>query len=83
MKAEVIALFDEIDQHREFCVRFGFPFNEYNINTERSFIGRQYKKFKEGKRVPDQWKRDAKNFERKPFEKNDKRPHKPRYNKQQ
>ena len=36
MKSEVTQIFDELDKYREFCVQYGYPYDErhlYNNNT--------------------------------------------------
>lgn len=48
-------IFDDLDQYRDFCRSFGYPFNERDLYSQRSFIFRQYEKHKVGKPFKDNW----------------------------
>jgi len=34
MKPEVSAIFDELEKYREFCVEYGYPYDERHLNYE-------------------------------------------------
>lgn len=64
MKTAVTQIFDDLDQLKKFCVHFGYRFNEADLYNMRSYVYKAYLRFKEGKRVTNQWARDARNFRR-------------------
>lgn len=55
-------IFETLDQLRAFCVEFGYKYNEKDLNQPRSYVWRQFDKYRNGKRPNDQWLQDAKKF---------------------
>lgn len=58
MKDQLIKIFDDLDNYRNFCREYGFVFNEANLYRADSPYG-QYLRWKRGERVNDNWKRDS------------------------
>lgn len=54
MKPEVTRIFDELDQFKQFCVEYGFVFNEANLGNEYSPYG-DFKRWQNGKMPRDNW----------------------------
>lgn len=48
-------LFDDLDAYREFCVDFGFKFDEATLYDMRSYVYRQHTKQLQGKQPRDGW----------------------------
>jgi hypothetical protein len=60
MKDEVKKIFDDLDDYKRFCLVFGHPFSNgdlYNFDN-KTYV--EYHGFKGGKRVSNNWIRDAK-----------------------
>ena len=55
MKSDVLAIFDDLDQYRQFCVQFGRPYNERDLYNKSSGHYIDYLAFKEGKRIRNWW----------------------------
>jgi hypothetical protein len=55
----VTQLFDDLDMYREFCVDFGYPFDEATIYDMRNYAYRQFNKTLTGKYAKDQWAENA------------------------
>ena len=55
----VHAIFDDLDKYREFCVDYGYKFDEATLYDMRSFAYRQHQKQLSGKYPKDSWAEDA------------------------
>jgi hypothetical protein len=51
----VTQLFDDLDLYREFCVDFGYPFDEATMYDMRSYAFRQFSKAMANKHAKNQW----------------------------
>jgi len=60
MKQEVSKVFDDLDDFLRFCKTFGHPYNEADLYNSKSEVYQQYRMLKEGKRISNNWMRDAK-----------------------
>jgi len=60
MKQEVSKVFDDLDDFLRFCKTFGHPYNEADLYNSNSEVYTQYRMLKEGKRISNNWMRDAK-----------------------
>jgi hypothetical protein len=58
--AEVTKVFDDLDDYLRFCTTFGHPYNEADLYNDKSEIYQQYRMLKDGKRISNNWMRDAK-----------------------
>lgn len=54
MKPEVSKIFDDLNEYREFCVRYGYRFNEADLYNDRSIYG-DFMRTKKGKHPRDNW----------------------------
>lgn len=61
MKPEVVKIFDELDDYRQFCVDFGHIYNQADLGNERSPYA-DFQRHKKGKSVKDNWIMAAKQF---------------------
>lgn len=55
MKPEVTTLFDDLDNYRQFCVDYGYVYDERHLYNERTPYG-EFLKFKKGREPWDQWR---------------------------
>ena len=53
-------IFDDLEKYREFCVDYGYTFDEATLYDMRSYIYRQHNKQLSGKQPKDMWVEDAK-----------------------
>jgi hypothetical protein len=63
MKPEVTRIFDELDRYRQFCVEYGYPFNEAHLGNDHSPYS-EFMRFQQGKNPRDNWSWSAKQFRR-------------------
>jgi hypothetical protein len=54
MKPEVVRIFDELERYREFCVDYGYPFNEAHLGNDYSPY-HDFQKFQQGRHPRDNW----------------------------
>lgn len=52
-------LFEDLDKFKEFCVNFGYKYDESELYDMRSYACRQFNKFITGKVPKDQWQENA------------------------
>ena len=57
-------LFDELDKLREFCVDYGYRFNEADLHNFKSYAWQQYSKFAQGKNAKNMWAEDGRRLGR-------------------
>lgn len=67
MKDDVKTIFEDLDDYKRFCTVFGHPYNEADLYRSESPAYAEYAAFKEGKRVSNNWIRDAKIYGRNIF----------------
>jgi len=48
-------IFDDLDKYREFCVDYGYKFDEATMYDMRSYVYRQHSKQLAGKYAKDGW----------------------------
>jgi hypothetical protein len=51
-------IFNDLDRYRNFCVEFGYRFNEADLYNIRSWNYRQFQRMLEGYRPRNQWEID-------------------------
>ena len=49
---------DDLDQYREFCVDYGYKFNEADLYNFRSYAFQQFNKHSQGKPAKNMWDED-------------------------
>lgn len=59
MKNEVSKIFDDLDAYKEFCVDYGYVFNEKHLYDKKSPWGEMQKAMTSGRTVRNNWKSDA------------------------
>ena len=52
---KVAQIFEDLEQYREFCVDFGYKFDEATLYDMRNFVYRQHNKNLAGKPAKDNW----------------------------
>ncbi len=52
---KVHQIFDDLDKYRDFCVEYGFKFDEATLYDMRNYVYRQHTKQLTGKPVKDNW----------------------------
>jgi hypothetical protein len=57
-----LAIVEELDRFREFCVDYGYRFNEADVYNFKSYAWQQYNKFTQGKNAKNMWEEDARRF---------------------
>ena len=57
-----LAILDDLDLFREFCVDFGYRFNEADLYNFKSYAWQQYNKFSQGKNAKNMWDEDSRRF---------------------
>jgi len=67
MKDDVKKIFEDLDDYKRFCTVFGHPYNEADLYNNKSPAYNEYAAFKGGKRISNNWIRDAKVFGRNIF----------------
>jgi hypothetical protein len=54
MKPEVTKIYDDLDSYREFCVTYGYVFNEAHLYNSKTPWG-EFERVKAGKHPKDNW----------------------------
>lgn len=57
---KVTQIFDDLEKYREFCVDYGYKFDEATLYDMRHYAWQQYQKFVGHKNFKDGWAEDAK-----------------------
>ena len=65
MKPEVRNIFDELDAYREFCVEYGYVFNEAHLYNEKTPYG-EFVRAKNGKIPRNNWTNPKPEWYKKP-----------------
>lgn len=60
MTHETKKVFDDLDDYLRFCKVFGHPYNPADLYNAVSEHWQTYRNLKEGKRISNNWMRDAK-----------------------
>ena len=50
---------NDLELYLEFCVDFGYKYDESELYSQRSYVYRQYTKYATGKWAKDQWQENA------------------------
>ena len=57
-----IAVQDDLAKFLEFCVEYGYRFNEGDLYNFKSYAWQQYNKFVQGKNAKNMWVEDSRRF---------------------
>lgn len=52
-------VFQDLETFRQFCVDYGYSFNEKDLYNRKSFAYNNYERYQLGKSFTDQWAEDA------------------------
>jgi hypothetical protein len=52
---KVRQIFDDLEKYLDFCVEYGYKFDEADLYNQRSYVFRQYLKAATGKIAKNQW----------------------------
>ena len=52
-------IFEDLEKLRDFCVDYGYRFNEADLHNFKSYAWQQYSKYSQGKNAKDMWVEDA------------------------
>jgi hypothetical protein len=62
--AKALSVGDDLNKFLEFCVEYGYSFNENNVYNFKSYAWQQYNKFVQGKKAKNMWEEDARRLGR-------------------
>lgn len=65
---KVQQIFSDLEKYKEFCVDYGYKFDEATLYDMRHYAYQQYTKYIGHKNYKDQWAEDAKKMEAITFE---------------
>ena len=57
-----LAIMEDLDSFREFCVDYGYRYNEADLYNFKAYAWQQYNKFTQGKNAKNMWEEDARRF---------------------
>ena len=56
---KVKAIFDDLEQYRDFCREYGYRFNEGDLYNWKAYAYQQFNKYLQGKNAKDMWSIDS------------------------
>lgn len=56
-------IFDDLEKFKNFCVDYGYKFDEAYLYNMRNYAYQQYSKFTSRKNFKNQWSEDARRFD--------------------
>jgi hypothetical protein len=59
----VAQIFDDLEKYREFCVEYGYVYDEGSVYDPQNSVNRQFQKFLKGKDVKNNWVEDQKKYD--------------------
>ena len=57
-----LAIMEDLDLFRDFCVDYGYRFNEADLYNFKAYAWQQYNKFTQGKNAKNMWEEDTRRF---------------------
>ena len=64
LNPRAIAIMDDLDLYRDFCVEYGYRFREEDLYNFKSYAWQQYNKYSQGKNDKNMWLEDARRLGR-------------------
>jgi len=64
LNPRAIAIQDDLDLYRDFCVEYGYRFREEDLYNFKSYAWQQYNKYSQGKNAKNMWLEDARRLGR-------------------
>ena len=55
-------IFEDLEKYLEFCVDFGYKYDEATLYDMRSYVFRQFNKYMTGKPAKNSWDEDARRY---------------------
>lgn len=59
-----LSIMDDLDNFKEFCVDYGYRFNEGDLYNFKAYAWQQYNKFSQGKNAKNMWDEDSRRLGR-------------------
>jgi hypothetical protein len=59
-----LAVMEDLDNFLEFCVEYGYRYNEGDLYNFKTYAWQQYNKFVQGKNAKNMWTEDARRLGR-------------------
>ena len=59
---KVRQIFEDLEKYLEFCVDFGYKYDESTLYDMRSYVFRQFNKYMTGKPAKNSWDEDARRY---------------------
>lgn len=59
-----LATMEDLGNFLEFCVEYGYRFNESDLYNFKAYAWQQYNKYTQGKNAKNMWEEDARRFSR-------------------
>ena len=63
MSNQVNKIFEDLEKFRDFCVEYGYRYDESALYNMRNYAFQQFMKFSGGKQAKNMWVEDAKKYE--------------------
>lgn len=63
MSNQISKIFDDLEKFHDFCVEYGYRFDESNLYNMRNYAFQQFMKYAGGKHAKNMWIEDAKKYE--------------------
>ena len=57
-----LAVMEDLSKFLDFCVDYGYRYNESDLYNFKSYAWQQYNKFTQGKNAKNMWEEDARRF---------------------
>ncbi len=57
-----LAIMEDLDLFREFCVDYGYRYNEADLYNFKAYAWQQYNKYTQGKNAKNMWEEDTRRF---------------------
>lgn len=58
----VAEIFRDLENFLDFCVEYGYRYNESDLHNFKSYAWQQYSKYSQGKPAKNMWREDARRF---------------------
>jgi hypothetical protein len=62
LNPRALAIMEDLDLFREFCVDYGYRYNEADLYNFKAYAWQQYNKFTQGKNAKNMWEEDTRRF---------------------
>lgn len=59
---KVRQIFEDLEKYLEFCVDYGYKYDEATLYDMRSYVFRQFNKYMTGKPAKNSWDEDARRY---------------------